>query len=59
MKINEADADYETVRIYQIGTIDSLTDVVVFKDETVEFAMPGVSSEVAGCISDFFRGKMR
>ena len=53
MKINDVDPDYETVKIDQIGIIDSLTGAVVFKDETVEFAMSGFSSEVARCISDF------
>ncbi|EPA04444.1 hypothetical protein BG20_I2460, partial [Candidatus Nitrosarchaeum limnium BG20] len=37
MKINEIDPDYETVKIDQIGVIDSLTGAVVFRDETVEF----------------------
>ncbi len=57
MKINEIDPDYETVKIDQIGIIDSLTGAVVFKDETVEFAMSGFSSEVARCISDFLEKK--
>ena len=57
MKINEIDPDYETVKIDQIGIIDPLTGAVVFKDETVEFAMSGFSSEVAGMISGFVEGK--
>lgn len=57
MKINEIDPDYETVKIDQIGIVDSLTGAVVFKDETVEFAMSGFSSEVARCISDFLEEK--
>ncbi|EGG42188.1 hypothetical protein Nlim_0834 [Candidatus Nitrosarchaeum limnium SFB1] len=57
MKINEIDPDYETVKIDQIGVIDSLTGAVVFKDETVEFAMSGFSSEVARYISNFLEGK--
>ena len=57
MKINEIDPDYETVKIDQIGIIDPLTGAVVFKDETVEFAMSGFSSEVARCISDFLEEK--
>lgn len=57
MKIDDVDSDYETVKIDQIGIIDSLTGAVVFKDETVEFAMSGFSSEVARCISDFLEEK--
>lgn len=57
MKINEIDPDYETVKIDQIGVIDSLTGAVVFKDETVEFIMSGFSSEVARYISNFLEGK--
>jgi hypothetical protein len=57
MKINDIDPDYETVKIDQIGVIDPLTGAVVFKDETVEFAMSGFSSEVARCISDFLEEK--
>lgn len=57
MKINEVDPDYETVKIDQIGITDSLTGAVVFKDETVEFAMSGFSSEVARCISHFLEEK--
>ncbi|NQV39653.1 MAG: bifunctional nuclease family protein [Nitrosopumilus sp.] len=57
MKINEVDPDYETVKIDQIGIIDPLTGAVVFKDETVEFAMSGFSSEVARCIADFLEEK--
>ncbi|HSB84347.1 MAG TPA: bifunctional nuclease domain-containing protein [Nitrosarchaeum sp.] len=57
MKINDIDPDYETVKIDQIGILDSLTGAVVFKDETVEFAMSGFSSEVAKYISDFLDGK--
>jgi len=56
MKINEIDPDYETVKIDQIGVIDSLTGAVVFKDETVEFVMSGFSSEVARYISNFLEG---
>jgi bifunctional DNase/RNase len=57
MKINEIDPDYETVKIDQIGVIDSLTGEVVFRDETVEFTMSGFSSEVARYISNFLEGK--
>ena len=57
MKINEIDPDYETVKIDQIGVIDSLTGAVVFRDETVEFTMSGFSSEVARYISNFLQGK--
>jgi len=57
MKINQVDPDYETVKIDQIGIIDALTGAVIFKDETVEFAMSGFSSEVARCISDFLEQK--
>ncbi|PIW35935.1 MAG: hypothetical protein COW26_01775, partial [Nitrosopumilales archaeon CG15_BIG_FIL_POST_REV_8_21_14_020_33_23] len=57
MKINEIDPDYETVKIDQIGVIDSLTGAVVFRDETVEFTMSGFSSEVARYISNFLEGK--
>ena len=53
MKIDDVDPDYETVKIDQIGIIDSLTGAVVFKDETVEFAMSGFSSEVANIIYNF------
>ncbi|MGY5143687.1 MAG: hypothetical protein ACW9XH_04315 [Candidatus Nitrosopumilus sp. bin_32a] len=57
MKIDDIDPDYETVKIDQIGIIDSPTGAVVFKDETVEFAMSGFSSEVAIHISDFLEEK--
>ena len=53
MKIGDIDQDYETVKIDQVGIIDPLTGAVVFKDETVEFALSGFSSEVAGFISNF------
>jgi bifunctional DNase/RNase len=53
MKIGDIDQDYETVKIDQVGIIDPLTGAVVFKDETVEFAISGFSSEVAGFISNF------
>ena len=53
MKIDDVDPDYETVKIDQIGVIDSLTGAVVFKDETVEFTMSGFSSEVANIIYNF------
>ena len=57
MKIDDIDADYETVKIDQVGTIDPLTGAILFKDETVEFLMSGFSSEVAGFISGFLEGK--
>lgn len=57
MKIDDIDPDYETVKIDQIGIIDSLTGAVVFKDETVEFTMSGFSSEVANIIYNFLEEK--
>ena len=57
MKIDDIDADYETVKIDQIGLINSQTGAVVLKDEKVEFFMSGFSSEVAGMISSFIEGK--
>ena len=57
MKIGDIDQDYETVKIDQVGIIDPLTGAVVFKDETVEFAISGFSSEVAGFISNFLEEK--
>lgn len=57
MKIDDVDTDYETVKIAQIGIIDSLTGAVVLKDGKVEFLMSGFSSEVAGIISNFVDGK--
>ena len=57
MKIDDIDADYETVKIDQVGIIDPLTGAILFKDETVEFLMSGFSSEVAGFISGFLEGK--
>ena len=57
MKIDDIDADYETVKIDQVGIIDPLTGAIIFKDETVEFLMSGFSSEVAGFISGFLEGK--
>ncbi len=57
MKINDIDADYETVKIDQVGIIDPLTGAVLFKDETVEFLISGFSSEVAGFISNFLDEK--
>ena len=57
MKIDEIDADYETVKIDQIGLLNSQTGAVVLKDEKVEFFMSGFSSEVAGMISGFVDGK--
>lgn len=57
MKIDEVDPDYETVKIDQVGVIDPLTGAILFKDETVEFLMSGFSSEVAGFISGFLKGK--
>ncbi|MCV0401042.1 MAG: bifunctional nuclease family protein [Nitrosopumilus sp.] len=57
MKINEIDSDYETVKVDQIGMVDSVTGAVLLKDEKVEFVMSGFSSEVASIISDFIEGK--
>ena len=57
MKIDDVDADYETVKIDQVGILDPLTGAILFKDETVEFLMSGFSSEVAGFISGFLEGK--
>jgi len=57
MKINEIDTDYETVKVDQIGIVDSSTGAVLLKDEKVEFIMSGFSSEVARIISDFVEGK--
>ena len=57
MKIDDVDADYETVKIDQVGIIDPLTGAILFKDETVEFLISGFSSEVAGFISGFLKGK--
>ena len=57
MKIDEIDTDYETVKIDQIGLLDSQTGAVLLKDEKVEFVMSGFSSEVAGMISGFVEGK--
>ena len=57
MKIDDVDADYETVKIDRVGVIDPLTGAILFKDETVEFLMSGFSSEVAGFISSFLKGK--
>ncbi|MGI9565717.1 MAG: bifunctional nuclease family protein [Nitrosopumilus sp.] len=57
MKIDDVDADYETVKIDQVGMIDPLTGAILFKDETVEFLMSGFSSEVAGFISSFLKGR--
>ena len=57
MKIDEIDADYETVKIDKVGMIDPLTGGVILKDEKVEFFMSGFSSEVAKTISEFMAGK--
>ena len=57
MKIDEIDTDYETVKVDQIGIINSITGAVLLKDEKVEFVMSGFSSEVASIISDFVDGK--
>jgi len=57
MKITEIDADYETVKVDQIGIVDSSTGAVLLKDEKVEFVMSGFSSEVARIISDFIEGQ--
>lgn len=57
MKIDDIDPDYETVKIDQIGIIDSHTGAVVFKDESVEFTMSGFSSEVANIIYNFLEEK--
>jgi bifunctional DNase/RNase len=57
MKIDEIDPDYETVKVDQIGIIDSHTGAVLLKDEKVEFVMSGFSSDVAKIISDFVDGK--
>lgn len=57
MKIDDIDPDYETVKIDQIGIIDSNTGAVVFKDESVEFTMSGFSSEVANIIYNFLEEK--
>ncbi len=57
MKIDDIDTDYETVKIDQIGIIDSHTGAVIFKDEQVEFLMSGFSSEVSSIISGFMEGK--
>ena len=57
MKINEIDTNYETVKVDQIGILDSQTGAVLLKDEKVEFVMSGFSSEVARIISNFVDGK--
>lgn len=57
MKIDDIDPDYETVKIDQIGIIDSHTGAVVFKDESVEFTISGFSSEVANIIYNFLEEK--
>jgi len=57
MKIDDIDSDYETVKIDQIGLIDSQTGAVVLKDEKIQFLMSGFSSEVAEMISGFIEGK--
>jgi len=57
MKMGDIDSDYETVKIDQVGVIDPLTGVVLFKDETVKFLVSGFSSEVAGFISNFLDEK--
>lgn len=57
MKIDDIDPDYETVKIDQIGIINSHTGAVVFKDESVEFTMSGFSSEVANIIYNFLEKK--
>ena len=57
LKIDEIDEDFETVKVDQIGLIDSQTGAVVLKDGKVQFFMSGFSSEVAGLISDFVEGK--
>ena len=57
MKIDDVDIDYETVKIDQVGISDPLTGAILFKDETVEFLISGFSSEVAGFISGFLKGK--
>ena len=57
MKIDEIDTDYETVKVDQIGIVDSVTGAVLLKDEKVEFVMSGFSSEVASIISDLVAGK--
>ncbi|MDH3490261.1 MAG: bifunctional nuclease family protein [Nitrosopumilus sp.] len=57
MKIDEIDPDYETVKVDQIGILDSQTGAVLLKDGRVEFVMSGFSSEVAKIISDFANGK--
>lgn len=57
MKINEIDTNYETVKVDQIGVLDSQTGAVLLKDEKVEFVMSGFSSEVARIISNFVEGK--
>ena len=44
MKIDEIDPDYETVKVDQIGIVDSHTGAVLLKDEKVEFVMSGFSS---------------
>ncbi|GKS66889.1 hypothetical protein YTPLAS73_04360 [Nitrosarchaeum sp.] len=56
MKVDDVDPDYETVKIDQIGIIDSLTGAVAFKDETVEFTMSGFSS-VVNIIYNFLEEK--
>ncbi|AFS82387.1 bifunctional nuclease family protein [Candidatus Nitrosopumilus sediminis] len=57
MKIDEIDTNYETVKVDQIGILDSQTGAVLLKDEKVEFVMSGFSSEVARIISNFVDGK--
>jgi len=45
------------LKIDQVGVIDPLTGVVLFKDERVEFLVSGFSSEVTGFISNFLKEK--
>lgn len=53
MKIDEIDIDYDTVKVDQIGILDSQTGAVLLKDEKSEFVMSGFSAEVARIVSDF------
>jgi bifunctional DNase/RNase len=57
MKISEIDKDYETLKIDQVGIINSVTGAVVLKDEKAEMIMSGFSPEVAGFISGFLDGR--
>lgn len=59
LKIDEKpDADYEVVKIEEIGLVDQMTGIMILRSlEGKEFHITAFSSEVAGYIAAFMEGR--